>query len=204
MDIWDTNKLVLFVAFVVPGFISIKTYGLLFLVPPKDTSSQLIDAIAYSCLNYAIFYPLYFYIKSIDSDCFGFGFYSIFLFVALFVGPVCWVILWRWARGKKCLQKWLPHPVDKPWDFVFGQRVPFWVIVTLKDSRKIAGLYGSKSFASSAPSKEQIFFEQTWELNEDGGFERPRETTAGTLIVTAEIESIEFFHCSKEDENDKR
>lgn len=200
MDIWDANKLTLFVAFVVPGFISIKTYSLLFLSPPKDTSSQLIDAVAYSCLNYAIFYPLYFYLNSGRPDGLGLGAHSIFIFLTLFVGPVFWVFLWRWVRGWGYLQKWIPHPVDKPWDFIFGQRVPFWIIVTLKDGRKIAGLYGSESFASSAPSKEQIYFEQTWILNEDGGFERPRETTAGTLIVTAEIESIEFFHCLAEDE----
>lgn len=200
MDIWDTNKLTLFVAFVVPGFISIKTYSLLFLSLPKDTSSQLIDAVAYSCLNYAIFYPLYFYVNSVSPDGLGFGAHSIFLFLTLFVGPVLWVFLWRCVRDWEFLQKWLPHPVDKPWDFVFGQRVPFWIIVTLKDGRKIAGLYGLKSFASAAPSKEQIYFEQTWELNEDGGFERPREATAGTLIVTAEIESMEFFQCLTEDE----
>ena len=28
MDIWDVDKLVLFIAFVIPGFVSIKTYQL--------------------------------------------------------------------------------------------------------------------------------------------------------------------------------
>lgn len=64
----------------------------------------------------------------------------------------------------------------------------------MKDGNRLGGKYGYNSFSSSGASKEQIYFEETWELNPEGGFERPRETTAGTLIVSSEIESIEFFH----------
>ena len=54
MDIWEVDKLVLFIAFVIPGFISIKTYQLAFPGIDRATSDQLIDAVAYSSINYAI------------------------------------------------------------------------------------------------------------------------------------------------------
>ena len=46
MDIWEANKLVLFIAFVVPGFVSLKTYELVFPGVPKDSAQQLIDTVA--------------------------------------------------------------------------------------------------------------------------------------------------------------
>jgi hypothetical protein len=98
------------------------------------------------------------------------------------------------GRRSGLLQKWLPHPTEKAWDFVFGGRSPYWVVVTMKDGKRLGGKYGYNSFSSSGPSKEQLYFEETWVLNSDGGFERPKDTTAGTLIVSADIESIEFFH----------
>jgi hypothetical protein len=76
---------------------------------------------------------------------------------------------------------------------VFGQRKRYWVIVTLKDGEKIAGRYDTKSFASSTPSPEQIYLEEAWNLNVDGGFERRREESAGILVISSEIRSVEFF-----------
>lgn len=54
MDIWSLDKLALFIAFVIPGFITMKVYGLLAATGHRDSSQQLIDAVAYSCLNYAV------------------------------------------------------------------------------------------------------------------------------------------------------
>ena len=60
MDIWDANKLLLFIAFVIPGFVSLKTYELLFPGAPKESDKLLIDAVAYSSINYALLlWPIY-------------------------------------------------------------------------------------------------------------------------------------------------
>jgi len=40
MEIWEIDKLVLFIAFVIPGFISIKCYQLLFPGTEKSASDQ--------------------------------------------------------------------------------------------------------------------------------------------------------------------
>lgn len=194
MDIWDTNKLVLFVAFVIPGFVSLKAYEVLFLSSPKETASQLIDAVAYSCLNYAILFPAIYYVNRAEINDSHPILFAAFSLAVLFVAPVVWVCLLKAVRASKWLQRWLPHPTERPWDYVFSGKNPYWVIVTMKDGKKISGKYGYKSFSSCGASKEQIYIEETWVLNADDGFERARETTAGTLIVSADIESIEFFN----------
>ncbi|OOL22306.1 hypothetical protein BXQ27_23310, partial [Klebsiella aerogenes] len=63
----------------------------------------------------------------------------------------------------------------------------------LKDGKKIAGKYGANSFASSAPEPEQIYLEEHWVLSNDGGLERPRVSTLGILILSKDIEHLEFF-----------
>jgi hypothetical protein len=196
MDIWDTDKLLLFVAFVIPGFVSLKAYEILFLTSPKETTGQLVDAIAYSCFNYAVLFPAIYFVDQENVQATHPVLFALFCSIVLFVAPILWVIVLKVIRSSKWLQKWLPHPTERPWDYVFGERIPYWVIVTLKDGKKIGGKYGFKSFSSCGPSKEQIYLEETWVMNEDGGFERPRETTAGTLVIGSEIESIEFFKWS--------
>ena len=51
MDIWDINKLLLFIALVIPGFVSLKTYELLFPAALKESDKLLIDAVAYSSIR---------------------------------------------------------------------------------------------------------------------------------------------------------
>lgn len=202
MDIWDANKLVLFIAFVVPGFISLKTYALLFPSAPKDSAQQLIDAVAYSSINYALLLlPIYeVEVHAIRTS--HPNLYVAFYVFVLLGAPVLWAVLLRWLRFTQFIQSALPHPTGKPWDYVFGQRKRLWVVVSLKDGKRFGGLYGSKSFASSAPNPEEIYLQESWELNGDGGFERARTDSAGIMILTSEIVSIEFFNVKEGDEDD--
>lgn len=61
-----------------------------------------------------------------------------------------------------------------------------------------------QSFVSSAPAAEQLYLEETWILNEDGGFERPRVDSAGIMILAADIVTVEFFHMTSGDGNDEQ
>lgn len=198
MNIWDESKVVIFIAFVVPGFIAIKAYELLAPARHADSSKQVIDAISYSCLNYAIlFWP----ISLIEKNSISVSHPNVYLFFWLFVlflAPILWVVAWRLLRQWSFVQNIIPHPIQKPWDFVFSQRHPCWIIVTLKDGEKVAGKFGHKSFASSAPSEEQIYLEEEWLLNEDGGFERQAEQSAGIIILSSEIRSVELYNSGDE------
>jgi hypothetical protein len=202
MDIWDANKLGLFIAFVVPGFVSLKTYELISPRAAKDASQQLIDAVAYSCINYALLLWPILVIQSSDVRTSYPTLYAAFYAFVLLIAPVSWACLTKWARTTQFVQRSLPHPTGKPWDYVFGQRKRFWVVVTLKDGKRLGGRYDSKSFASSSPATEQIFLEQCWNLNDDGGFERQREGGAGILILATDLLSLEFFNIVEGEKND--
>ncbi|HEY2344321.1 MAG TPA: DUF6338 family protein [Xanthomonadaceae bacterium] len=192
MDIWDINKLILFIAFVIPGFISLKYYELLFPSATRSASDQLVDAIAYSCINYAIlFLPIIWFEKQgIFSTC-PIGYYIFYLCVFI-IAPLLWVTIWKKIRTSEFFQRNAPHPTGKPWDFIFQQRKAYWIKVTLTDGTIIAGRYAEKSFASSAPAEEQIYLEETWILGKEGEFERKINQTAGVLILTKNISHVEF------------
>lgn len=201
MDILDANKLLLFIAFVIPGFVSLKTYALLFPSESKDSDKLLIDAVAYSSINYAILlWPIYsieiHQIRQSHPTA-----YVLFYVFVLLIAPITWACVLKKLRTTEFFQRSMPHPTAKPWDFVFAQRLPYWAIVTLKDGKKIAGRYDSSSFASSAPATEQLYLEEHWVLNEDGGFDRPRTNTAGILILSSEIVTVEFFKLTAGDNN---
>lgn len=204
MDIWDSNKLLVFIAFVIPGFISLKTYQLISPSQTKDSDKLLIDAIAYSSVNYALLlWPIY-EIESNKIQESAPSLYVLFYVFVLFVAPVSWACLFNWLRTTDFFQNSMPHPTEKPWDFVFGRRKPYWLIVTLKNGQRIAGRYDSSSFASSAPAAEQIYLEESWVLNDDGGFERQRNATAGILVLSTEIVTVEFFKLHYEEKTNAR
>jgi hypothetical protein len=66
--------------------------------------------------------------------------------------------------------------------------------VTLKDGTKLGGKYDSLSFSSTSGTTERLYLEEAWVINEKGGFERKKNNTAGTLIMCHDVSSIEFFH----------
>lgn len=192
MDLWDANKLVLFIAFVIPGFITLKFYDLLTARPPRDSAQQIIDAVAYSCINYAILLgPIVCVEKSDWKTEHPFG-YAMFYIFALLIAPVSWASLFRRFRSWQFFQKVMPHPMHTAWDFFFSRREACWIVVTLDSGEKIGGCYGSRSFASSAPATE-IYLQEHWVVDSNGGFERPRLDTGGILILSKNIRAIEFF-----------
>jgi hypothetical protein len=79
------------------------------------------------------------------------------------------------------------------WDAIFAQRRQYWVIIHLKDERRIGGVYSTRSFTSSSPAPPQIFLEEVWELSDAGAFVKCIESSAGILVLGDEIMGLEFF-----------
>jgi hypothetical protein len=72
----------------------------------------------------------------------------------------------------------------------------------LKNGRKVGGWFGGKSFASSYPNTPELYLEEAYHINADGGFDEPFQKSDGILITESEISTIEFFKpdWSNEDE----
>ena len=192
MDIWNADRLFLFILFVIPGFISIKTFDLLFPGIQKESSKQIIDAVTYSSLNYALLSWPIMVIEGSDFRTHHPNFYALFYMVVLFITPIALGLLSYLVRTASYVQRFVAHPTQKPWDYVFSQRKPYWVKVVFKDRSVVGGKYAQNSFTSSAPATEQIYLEESWIINHRGGLERPKNKTAGILIVSSEIAYIEL------------
>ena len=106
VDIWSADKLLLFIAFVVPGFISLKTYELLSSGAAKEPASQIIDAITYSSVNYAILLWPIFEVESHDVRETSPTGYILFYVFVLLVAPILWAALLRKLRETG----WMPAP----------------------------------------------------------------------------------------------
>lgn len=193
MDIWQIDKLVLFLIFFIPGFIAIKVYDLLVPTEQRDFSQSIYEIIGYSCLNFAALSWLIILIHLGNFYNEHKIWYSFLLFCIMFIAPVLWPFGLLKLSSYKIIAKHIVHPIRKPWDYVFGKKESLWVIVHLKDGIRIGGKFDTNSFASSYPAEEQIYIEEVWEINEKGEFVKPIERSKGIIISEKEISSIEFF-----------
>lgn len=204
MDIWEYSKIFIFIMFVIPGFISLKVYEILQVSVSKESSKLIIDAVAYSCINYAVlFIPIFLVEKGAVYSSSPILYYIFYLFVFL-IFPMILPVLLYLLRTSDLLKAKLPHPTGRAWDYYFRQSQDCWVIVTLNNGTKIGGAYRANAFASSNPEPEQLYLSEHWELNTDGGFERMRSDSLGILILSSDILSVEFFKMfpQQEEQND--
>ena len=193
MDIWEFDKLVLFIAFVIPGFISIRVYDLFIASGRRESSKLIVDAIGFSCINYALFsWAIYLVNKYDVYDKYPIGF-ALFLIGILFIFPALLALTLIRLRKMKIFYKHSPHPVPKAWDYVFERKESYWVVIYLTDGTKIGGMYDTDSFASSYPEEEQIYIQEVWDINEHNKFIKKRNGSCGALISAKDIKTIEFI-----------
>lgn len=194
MDILSIDKLVLFLFFFVPGFLALKFYQLLFADEKVDFSKSLYEAIGISCINFSIFFWIIYYINKpeyIESHPF---YYYLITLTIIFITP----LLITWILGKivkaKSFQKYFVNPEKVPWDWFFSKRDSYWIIVTLKDGRKIGGKFGLNSRASASPKLKEIYIEDIWRLDNKFKFIESIKRNRGVIITEDNILTIEFFN----------
>jgi hypothetical protein len=193
MDIWNADKLALFLIFFLPGFISMKVYDLMVAGERRDISKSVFEAIAYSTLNFAVLFWLIAFILADDFYHRHLILYSISVAAIMVVVPACWPFLFLKLSTWRPVAKHFIHPIRKPWDYVFGKRNSFWIIVHLQNGQKVGGRFDTESFASSDPADEQIYLEEVWVLDAEGRFLSQVERSRGILIMKNEIRAVEFF-----------
>jgi hypothetical protein len=170
-----------------------KVYSLLIPSDSIDFSKSLLEAVSFSCINFAILYAP---IVAIHSDDFQSDhpiWYYISALIILFIAPIVWPIFYKKIISMPFLRRSILHPIQKPWDYVFGKKKPYWVIVHLKDGRRIGGAYSFNSFSSSYPAPEQIYLEELWQLDQDGRFIKKIERSNGIIISANDYQAIELF-----------
>lgn len=194
MNIWEPDKLILFLTLFMPGFVSIKVYELIIATKRHDFKNSFIEAVGFSVLNFAALWWLLLIISSPDFSKSHPVLFSIFVCSIFFLFPALWPIIFVNLSKWKHISKYIISPISMPWDFVFSKRKSAWVIAHLKDGRKIGGRYSTNSRASAYPNQRQIYLEELWALNERGGFSKPIERSGGAIFFEDEISIIEFFN----------
>ncbi len=193
MNIWNINSLLLFLIFFIPGFISITIYDLLVPTKRRDYSKAWFEAVAYSSIHYAALSWLIIIIQSPNFIANHKVIYIILVLLIMFILPAFWPIVFYHLHRFRPFLKFMRHPCPTSWDYIFSKKESFWIIVHLKDGRKIGGIYDTESFASSYPNEEQIYLEEAWEINNEGIFIKPIKRSKGILIFGKDILALEFF-----------
>ena len=193
MSIFEAEKIYFFVLFVIPGFVALRVYDLFYPSERIDGIKRIVEAVSYSCISYAMLSPLIVfswpYLTTSSTNYYATAGLSLLF---LIVGPILVTVSWHFFRMFVAKKGLIHHPVGKPWDYVFSSKPPSWVKVYMKNGDIIAGFYGTKSFASSAPNAEALFLEEVWHLNDSGGFDKKKARTTGILISPDIISHIDF------------
>ena len=193
------DQLTLFLIFVVPGFVAMKTHDLLIPGQRRDWGSSLIEVISYSMMNLALlFWAVHLLHRERFQAQHPVG-YFLGMFGVLFIAPVVWAILARALRSLRVVQRFMVDPRPTAWDFFFDQRRPVWALFHLKTGQKLGGLLAESSTASAYPYLPDIYVEEVWRVDEQGRFSKRIEQTAGALIKRDDCSHIEFFTLERDD-----
>ena len=195
VDILETDKLLLFIVLIIPGFISMKVWNLLVPSQNRALNDYLFDALAYSFLNFALLFWLLLIVQRIDQLWVN----IVLLVILLVIFPVLWPILWKIITTAKFLRGKIIHPTPKAWDYFFSLGKPCFMLVHLKDGNLIGGLYQSASFASSYPDPEDLYIQEVWKIDENGSFLEKMPQTAGMLLTRDSIDYIELYNLGDEE-----
>lgn len=203
-DIWNADKLLLFLVFFIPGFISSQIYALFVGVEDNDFSKQLPAVIGYSGIHYALTGWILFVAPGGLSR--GIAFYLVVLVLPIVWPPVILLLRdsekWKpiffrrrrinWAGIREAMLR----PEASPWDRILTPDARF-IRVRLKGGRFIGGYFGPGSAASTYPCERQIFISHAFTFDQDGKFGEPIDGT-GVMVHGDDIETLETIQLPKE------
>lgn len=189
MDLFDGNKILLFIFFFIPGFVALKTYEFFYAVNKKDLGKEILDAIFFSCLNYSVIgFPLIYIFDKYELNIWGFFVTGI---TSLLIAPCFFAFLWIYTVNQICKKTKLgKSPHKTPLEY-FNNEIRkdkhVWVQVELKDDSLISGVFG---YMTSYPDEVGIYLQQYWTLENDQ-FSR-NDKDLGIVILSNEIKTISF------------
>jgi hypothetical protein len=168
----------------------------------RSVSEAGLDFVVVSLLYYSVALPILLWLAGgIDGFTTDFRFwYPLWIVGPILVGLALGIIgqkNWLGGRARR-LRINVVHPMPAAWDRVFATLPEAWVIITLKDGRKVAGWFGKHSSASSDPENRDIFIEKIYELDGDDWIDVGPKAA---LIMANEISTIEFIENEPEQQD---
>lgn len=155
----------LFIALILPGFVSMRVYAMIRPVEHSPLKDTLLEAISLSILNAAMLW--WAIVELLQSDNVYFQ-YALIVFIFI-VAPVFWPFLIGKIIDYAALKGLILSPAKTAWDQFFLRREPCWIIVSLSDGRRIGGYFGEMSYATLHPQSGHIYIEELWEVDQTTG-----------------------------------
>ena len=189
----------LFIAVSLPGLVSMHVYRLLFAHHDIDWKTAFQESIFWGSLNLAVMgTPAYFVLTCLHGTPIWLQWLTFAVGIPLFVlvVPTLLPFLWREILKWKIMQfVVINRPCPTAWDHFFGvlRKGKCHVLVHLKNGEKIAGFYGSDSYATSFPRNGDLYLEQTIKVDSEGVFLGYVDNTLGLIISRDEYSYIELF-----------
>lgn len=90
--------------------------------------------------------------------------------------------------------RWIDRVLDKigmgyidrmpsAWDYVMHQRQAGWIRIHLEDGKgMVGGVFKDRSFGSLDPQRADVYLEEAWQLDENGGFVQVLPGTSGVWV----------------------
>lgn len=178
----------------VPGFIAFKVDQLVRPQAVRSAFDSILEILIYSAVNDALWYPIFNVanLKALPTS----GRTWLLLVVLLGLCPAVLATAYAIIVQALAERGWVQSPMPRPWDHIFSRvaaKETLGIIITLRDDRRIAGLYVKPGFASSYPVDEQLLLGQVWHLDRNGQFSQPVAGSRGLLIDKSDILILEFF-----------
>ena len=196
------DNFIVFLVLIVPGFVAIRVFDLLVPAERRDFSKSVVDVASFGAVNLVIARPL---IRYVDPAAHPIIAYVVGVCIVV-VGPAMIAIAWRRLLTAEFLRGKVIHPVPTAWDFFFLQARECWVLCHMKSGTKVGGWFGTQSFASGFPQRQEIYVEKLWRVDENGKFIEAVQRSGGAFVRSDECSVLEFFTVDggKEVNNAKR
>jgi hypothetical protein len=203
------EALALFLFFVVPGFVMIRTYDLIVPTERRNFGESFVDLFAYSFLILAVWFLPFFALVDNRESIHPVVYYSLFavvLVLVFFVSPIALAVGyyrlrtsdWLSRQTRKLVKGEIPSPSPTPWDFFFQEDRAVLVRFHLHSGERFGGLYAKGANASSFPQAQQIYVKTLYRLEEDGGFAEEVEDSLGAIINKEDCKMIEFLQAEEQ------
>jgi uncharacterized protein DUF6338 len=116
----------------------------------------------------------------------------------LIVLPALWPFPVKWCLSQLAASDVILKQARNGWDEAFLRREPLFVIVHLKDGRRIGGYYGYQSFAGVHPASGHLYLETLWTLDADGRFVAPVPDSRGIVLRPDDYHFVELLRVPEE------
>jgi hypothetical protein len=193
MPSFNSADILYFLAFVVPGFISMQIYAQIRPRQRTTLKDSLLEAVTFGAINLIL---LFFAVMWI-ADPANFQKQPVHVWLAAIAVFLLCPLIWPWLliRAQNILVRMGLFLSSEPtaWDHYWRGRRPCWVLVHISETRRVGGWFGKHSYASAYPDPGHLYIEELWKLDENGGFVEKEPQSRGIILRPADYQMVEFF-----------